>query len=87
MGTPPRDTIDLDVPRTGPAKQARTDLGLALLSLLVKPGVRLTRYDIAAWCGCTDAAIYRLEIEIMRKLRNRLQFGRYRALHQEMARK
>ncbi len=55
-------------------RQSRIDLGLALLSLVCKPGVPLTQYDIAAWCGCSVANIYLIEQRALRKLRNRLRF-------------
>ena len=51
---------------------ADIDLGLALLSCLIKPGEQLTCEDIAAWCGCTRSAIQRVERSAMRKLRQRL---------------
>ena len=50
-------------------KGARLDLGLALLSLLRKPGERLTLTDIAAWCGCPHQTIGRIEQRALRKLR------------------
>ena len=53
---------------------ARTDLGLALLSLVAQPGVPLTQQDIAAWCGCTRSNIYNIEQSALKKLRNALFF-------------
>jgi len=78
-----RDTKDADV-LPGHERTARVDLGLALLECLIKPGQSLTRYDIACWCGVTDAAIYRLEVKVLVKLRNKIQFGRHRGLHREV---
>ena len=48
------------------------DLGLALLAHLRKPGETLTAHDIAAWCGCSRAAIQAIELRALRKLRQRL---------------
>jgi hypothetical protein len=56
----------------GRGTSTQIDLGLALLSCLIKPGERLTSEDIAAWCGCTKSVIQRLEHRAMRKLRQRL---------------
>ena len=67
--------IDRSVPECGREKIARTDLGLALLQRRAIPGVPLSRDDLAAWCGCTTAAIYLLERRALKKLRNRLLFG------------
>lgn len=50
----------------------RLDLGLAILSCLLKPRETLTRYDIAAWCGCSRSAIYQIELKALRKVRSRL---------------
>ena len=58
----------------GPAKTARVDLGLALLSTVALPGVCYSRVEIAAWCGCTDAAIYNIEQVALKKIRNALLF-------------
>ena len=48
------------------------DLGLALLAHLRKPGETLTAHDIAAWCGCSRAAIQAIEGRALRKVRQRL---------------
>ena len=56
----------------GGAGGTNIDLGLALLSVLRKPGERLTYDDIAAWCGCRRQAIYAIERRALRKLRARL---------------
>lgn len=79
-----RDTIDADA-KTPQEKSARIDLGLALLSMASLPGKQFTRYDIAVWCGCTNALIYLVEIKALKKLANALQFGRARALGREIA--
>jgi hypothetical protein len=55
-------------------RKSRTDLGLALLSLVAKPGVSLTQQDIAAWCSCSRANIYLIEMRALKKLRNALFF-------------
>lgn len=49
----------------------RIDLGLALLSLVVKRGVPLTCDDIAAWCGCSANAIRMLEKRALKNLHKR----------------
>ena len=48
------------------------DLGLALLAHVRKPGETLTAHDIAAWCGCSRAAIQAIESRALRKVRRRL---------------
>ncbi len=48
------------------------DLGLSLLACLRKPGETLTAHDIAAWCGCSRAAIQTIEQRALRKVRQRL---------------
>ena len=68
--TSQRDTVDLDAPLDGSLeKSKRTDLGLELLAIHAKPGVMLTREDIAAWAGCTNEAIRRIEVRALRRLR------------------
>lgn len=79
-----RISIDRSVPRCGGAKSRRVDLGLALLSVLVKPGRPLTQEDIALWCGCSRGGIYMLEQRAMKKLRNKFLFGRGRGAAQEL---
>jgi len=44
----------------GLTRKQRTDLGLAVLSLLCLPGNELDDTDIAAWSGCTDATINKI---------------------------
>ena len=51
---------------------ARIDLGLALLSVVRKPGERLTLEDMAAWCDCPPQTLQRIEQRALRKLRQRL---------------
>ena len=61
---------------TGRAKSADIDLGLALLSLANPPGPdrqALTVREIAAWCGCSHAAIQSIERRALRKLHRRLE--------------
>lgn len=79
-----RDTVDLSAPTAGAEKSQRMDLGLELLSIARAPGLRLSCYEIAAWCGCTDSAIYRLEKRAMRKLANALKFGSRSAVGTEL---
>lgn len=45
------------------------DLGLALLSVLRKPGEALTVEDIAAWCGCAPSTVHRIEQGALKKAR------------------
>jgi hypothetical protein len=49
------------------------DLGLAVLSVVRKPGVRLSAYDIAAWCGCSKRYIEAEDGRALMKLRARLR--------------
>jgi hypothetical protein len=51
------------------------DLGLSLLSCLLLPGESLTCEDIAAWCGCSRAAIQSIERRALEKVRRRLGGG------------
>lgn len=60
------------------------DIGLALLSVVAKPGVPLTQEDIAAWCGCARGYIHLIEKKALRKLRNRMQFVRDPLLREMM---
>ena len=60
------------VPLQGKKKSARVDLGLALLARVAMPGVRYSYDEIAAFCGCTDAAIYQIERRAIAKLREQL---------------
>jgi len=53
-------------------RNARVDLGLALLSVLRRPGERLTLDDVAAWCECEPSTIHRIEKEALRKIRSAL---------------
>jgi DNA-directed RNA polymerase sigma subunit (sigma70/sigma32) len=61
------ETIERDL--GGLDRVARTNLGLELLCMHAKRGVKLTRDDIAAWCGCTQEAIRRIEVQALRRLR------------------
>ena len=80
-----RTTRDQEVPLQGGDKTARIDVGLALLSIAREPGASFTRYDIAAWAGCTNAMIYLIEKRALKKLANSVQFGRSRGLREEVA--
>ena len=62
-------------PLVGRAGNNYIDLGLSLLSCLLKPGEALTSHDIAAWCGCSHAAIKVIEKRALRKVRRRLVEG------------
>ena len=66
MNPPPANTAASTA--TGP----HIDLGLALLSMLRKPGERLSLTDIAAWRDCSHQSIARIEARALRKLRERL---------------
>ena len=79
-----RETQDLSVPSSGAEKTARIDLGLALLSAVAEPGVSYTYDEIAAWCGCTNSAIYLIEQRALKKIRNALTF-RDRASGRDLA--
>ena len=59
----------------GPEKSARIDLGLALLHAVRIPHIRYTRDEIAAWCGCTDSAIFLIEQQVRAKLYRRCVFS------------
>jgi DNA-directed RNA polymerase specialized sigma24 family protein len=49
------------------------DLGLAVLSVLAVEGTPLSLHDIAAWAGCSQGNIYRVERRALRKLRKKLR--------------
>jgi Sigma-70, region 4 len=53
--------------------KTQIDLGLALLSVLTKPGATLTQEDIAAWCDCHRGRIWQIERDALRKLRRKLE--------------
>jgi DNA-directed RNA polymerase sigma subunit (sigma70/sigma32) len=55
------------------SRRHRVDLGLALLRLLIKPGEKLTTYDIAAWAGCERQNIEQIERKALRAVRVKLQ--------------
>lgn len=78
-----RDTKDETV-KPGVERTERVDLGLALLEVLILPKQSLSRYDIAVWCGCTDAGIYMLEKKALKKLRNKIRFGKAAELGKEI---
>lgn len=65
-------TIDRETQLIGPGKSARVDLGLELLRMAVKPGEELSRTDLAAWCGCSNTAIEKIERNAINKIRNKL---------------
>lgn len=63
-----RESSDTSVPQKGSARAERTELGLALLSLAGKPGIEYSCGEIAAWCGCTEEAIRKIESRALEKL-------------------
>jgi len=79
-----RQLMDPDVALSGPEKTARIALGLALLHRYCKPGVELTHDDIAAWAGCSVAAIYLIEQRALRKLRVMLGRESFALLYREL---
>jgi len=67
--------------------QDKTDaieLGLAILQCHAKEGRMFTLQDIASWCDCHAQAIRRIELIALRKVRNRVRFGKLHQLHQEL---
>lgn len=66
------NTVDTHVSMQGPGKQARVDLGLALLSCHAVPGIEYTLEEIAAWAGCTHQRIRQIEQRAMKNLRRAL---------------
>lgn len=56
----------------GRSMGAHIDLGLALLSCLLRPGESLTSEDIASWCGCSRSAIQSIERRALAKVRQKL---------------
>ena len=53
---------------------ANIDLGLAVSALNLEPGERRTTRDLAAFCNCTQQAIFHIEQRALRKLRVRFRF-------------
>lgn len=68
----------------GRPQSARTDLGLALLSIARKKNRCFTAADIAAWCDCTNKNILRIEARALKKLRAILRLGT-RPLSEELS--
>ena len=56
----------------GRPRREHIDLGLALLSMVRKPDVPLSRDDIAAWCECSPQAIHHIEQRALAKMRVKL---------------
>jgi DNA-directed RNA polymerase sigma subunit (sigma70/sigma32) len=69
-----RRALTADPGLSGLDRSTRTMIGLELLAMRAKPGVTLTRDDIAAWCGCTQEAIRRIEVQALRRLRKARAF-------------
>lgn len=67
-----RATVDRTMRLYGRAKRARIDLGLELLRVRSRPGEGHTLWEIAAWCGCSDAYIRAVEQRALRKVRRAL---------------
>lgn len=63
---------DCSVPRIGNEKAQRINLGLALLSSIALPKVAYSSDEIAAWAGCSEQTIQRIEQAALRKVRCRL---------------
>jgi hypothetical protein len=55
-------------------KNADIDLGLAISGATLEPGETRSCEDLAAFCGCSRAAIEHILNRGLRKLRNKLQF-------------
>jgi hypothetical protein len=69
------NTADKEVPATGVEKTERVSLGLSIFyNGHALPGACYTYDEIAAWAGCTDAAIMSIERRALRKLR-KLSYG------------
>jgi hypothetical protein len=58
------------------SKTADIDLGLAVSGATLEPGETRSGEDLAAFCGCSRQAIEHIERRALRKLRNKLQFGK-----------
>lgn len=66
------DLQDESVSSAGDDKSRRINLGLALLHRVALPRVAYGSDEIAAWAGCSQQAIERIEQAALRKLRVRL---------------
>jgi hypothetical protein len=66
-----REIVDDSVPSKGREKGLRMDLGLELLAAAAVAGTRYTYDEIAAWCGCSESAIWLMERRALKKLRNK----------------
>jgi hypothetical protein len=58
------------------SKNADIDLGLAVSGATLEPGETRSHEDLAAFCGCSKTNIQHIERRALRKLRNKLQFGK-----------
>ncbi len=55
------------------SKSDRIDLGLGILDACREPGKCYTQEEIAAWAGCSEAAVGQIEAKALAKLRRALQ--------------
>lgn len=55
------------------SKTAEVNLGLELAMRHATPGMRMTRKDIASFCGCRVSAIEQMEQKALHKLYDRLK--------------
>lgn len=65
-----------------PPKQARIDIGLAILGTKPLPRSGRSRTEIAAYCGCSRERIRQIEERALRRLRNRCIFLKDERLRQ-----
>lgn len=66
----------------GQAQTERIALGLAIAEHHARPGEPMPLEVLAEFCGCTDSAIFYIEKDALKKLRERLLFQRDPLLRQ-----
>lgn len=60
------------MPRGKKREDCDIDLGLAISALTLRYGQTRTQKELAAYCGCSQQAIYEIERKAMRRIRMKL---------------
>ena len=62
----------------GAPSSCEIDIGLSVLSVLIKPGMTMTRADMAEVCGCTKYQIETIEKNALKRFE---RLARIKGLH------
>tara|TARA_R110002153_G_C13305448_1_gene495988 strand:+ start:586 stop:792 length:207 start_codon:yes stop_codon:yes gene_type:complete len=62
----------------GTSSSCEIDLGLAVLSVLLEPGMTVTRGDLAEVCGCSKYRIEEIEKQALKRFE---RLARQKGLH------